>query len=528
MTLEGKSTANSAASTTHAAPSEVTEQELQSKLFRLAILLATALSTIDEATPPATLPSGSKLPSSESFVKLSEQLHNDLVQLFNLAQKTATNLTLALKPSRNALAAASASSGSSVSPIGGLDAASLTAASAQLDAFSSEVLPKLAFLARKAAGEAQIFVRAAPRELSQAEKDERTRLEKEVTAIGGRIVDPSEATPPAKVPGLGLGLNLTKAIRHHVRDVMENVAGLCTSLMDANTLKVVHQAAAARARADGVRNGPIATQSLPLNAMEGRKKALEATAKVWAACDQATKELPTFNKEVVLKKWKEREEVMEDGWNELREGAGVDDAQPERDRESASIRQPGRGHTTSSSRTNAVDLELDESDPFAALQNMKLDDDEAAKAARFVPLIKLGRFLHGTLGRLLKSTFSRQQDQSVLDYDELHVLGERMLEAQDDLVAALLYGEQELGNGEDSDKEQATTLSGAVNIYVKIALQLVHESGVDALLEHAKSAALASKACPDSHQTAVKNVRICVEEMSKLGKSLAEQSDADG
>ena len=77
------------------------EQEIQSQLFRLSILVATSLTTLNERLGPNVIKDSSSQTSSKPAEELSAQIINDLKALFESVQKSSTNLTLALKPNKD-------------------------------------------------------------------------------------------------------------------------------------------------------------------------------------------------------------------------------------------------------------------------------------------------------------------------------------------------------------------------------------------------------------------------------------------
>ncbi|PWN98990.1 hypothetical protein FA09DRAFT_359600 [Tilletiopsis washingtonensis] len=456
----------------------VTDADVQGTLFRLTILLATSLASLHEAHAPAVHASSSALPAPAFYASLSRQLHADVLALLHVAQKCASALTLALRRGARQPAPpahGSSSSSSSTSATAGMDGASLAAAKAQLDTLAHEVLPKLAFLCAKAARDADVRV-ALDAPPSAEEQAERARIAHEVEALGGRVLPPGGKS--RKVAGLGVGQAFAKALAQRVEAVLDALVELFTALMDERTHAAVAKAAAARARAEGRRLMLRAQQraAAAASAAQAREQALQATAKVWAACDEAQKEMPRNNREALARRWREREEVMDDGWEELKSEAGVEeDDEHDDDKAAASV-------VSAAPSAPSTQLDDDDEDPLAGLQDMQLTLAEKREARRYVPLLKLGRILHRAAGRVAlaapsaascdaasaAATSPQAAAAHALDLDALDAQAQRLAERQDDVVAALLYGGahgmelESLGSDAGSDVEAEAGATAAV------------------------------------------------------------------
>lgn len=341
-----------------------------------------------------------------------------------------------------------------VSPTSGLDLASLDAAKAQLVEMTSNLIPKLTWLIRKASSEAVVH-----RYVAKTSEDlERERQERDfVKARGGHIVQEPHARDTEKlekVAGQGLGVTWSKQIVSVIVELHEALGDLSETFMSGRTLAVLRRASKARARA--VAEGevpPPAVVAGPQTKEEARQRALQATGLVWQVCDSVLKgKLPEDNRAAVTRSWKARTDVLKDALREFKEVL-LDDGPAE----------------------NGDDE--DEDDPLAGLQAMTLTAEEKKRAASFEPLVRAGCKLHATAGEVcLRGQPGR------IDYDELEEAGMALSSAVDELVSSLLYA------GELSDNENASadgsdeTVESEVQEAIESFSQAIKRLGAAALL----------------------------------------------
>lgn len=391
-------------------------------------------------------------------------MRQDALTIFTEIGKRSTNLSLALRRS------ASSQAQSQTSPTQGLDAASIAAAQQQIDAMTNDLLPKLVFLAQKASKERSVYVVREPNTADTADaaataSEERRKMEEMAKEMGGKVMTGAELglTPAAsassaqyvKQANLGIGATWARILRVHTQDVLQSVATLGEACMDSRTKKAVRAAQRARDRFDGVQSS--GEKESTEEEVATREQCLAKTAAVWDACDQAVKSLPTDNLAAVKMRWKNRRELMQDGLEEMKEA----------------VEEEGGG---------ASDAEDDDDDDLGlSLSTMTLDAPQKQLIERLTPLIRMGRLLHDRVGNEIKDATGGK----ATDIDELDHKGSALAEAQDDLVAALLYGEDPANDQDDGEDEQddeevapenAIRLTGTravAELYLDAARQLV-------------------------------------------------------
>ncbi|PWN35856.1 uncharacterized protein FA14DRAFT_189791 [Meira miltonrushii] len=412
------------------------EKEIQSDLLRLSILIATSLSTLSEPVVPVILEDGKS--TEKSSEELSQQILGDLKTFITSVQKTCTNLTLALRPNAKQLESKDAKP----NPISGLDDASLTAAKAQIKTILDDCIPKLIFLARKARTEATIFHYVPKTEEDLAKE----KAEKEfVKSKGGHFVIPAHARETEKlekIPGKGLGKAWSKMVSSAVFELLESLGELSKSYMDDRTKAVLQKASAQRDKVDGIISS-LADDDIIVakNAKEARQLALQATAVVWEVCDSTlngSRKLLNNNREAVQVSWKARSEVLKDALSEFKQ-ALVEGEDEGKDAESES---------------------LDADDPLAAFEAKNLDENQKAQAKKYLPFIKACCQFHGSVG---EAYLSKASSDDFVDFDDLDQAAEFIIEAVDDLIAVLLYGDN-LGieeEGENDEEEAQADLDDA-------------------------------------------------------------------
>ncbi|CAO1616582.1 unnamed protein product [Parajaminaea phylloscopi] len=455
-----------------------TAKAFQSSLLRLVILSSTGLAAFVQEEGGAEQPWKSSLvfdaldPASSSsldrqhFTRIRQQIRSDAVALFTDAGKRATNLSLALKRSAKSQAAVEAqasssststsmsSSGSSppssLSVLDGLDKGSIDAAQQTIDHLTNDLVPKLVFLAQKAWKEKAVYVREKQAETAEA-KAERKKLEIAAKEMGGQLMSSEElglgesGVTYQKQVGLGLGVVWSSQLKMHVQDVLQSIAALAEACMSEQTRLAVQAAKRARDRFDGSsssasiqkQDAPTAKSASPAAV---RQLCLSRTAAVWEACDLASKSLPEDEVTAIRKKWTQRKELMEDGVNEVNEALEESD-----DRKTATRRDTD---------DNGDDDDDDDDDDFG-LGDLDLSGGRRTLLQRLAPLLRMGRLLHDRIGETYLVEPQEQKTGSPVDLDALEVTAQDLAEAQDDLVAALLYGDYEVDGADEDEGEDA-------------------------------------------------------------------------
>ncbi|EST08706.1 Aminotransferase, class V/Cysteine desulfurase [Kalmanozyma brasiliensis GHG001] len=444
---------------------QAAEKELQSSLLRISIICASSIQSLREPVQPTILPADDDQASSSSVPptadKLSTQIVSDLTQLLTLVQKHSNNLAVALKPSAKASSAAKATANGSsndvVSPVSGLDAKSLEAAQAQIVSLGSDLLPKIVFLAKKAWKDREVFQkRPQANQNDPAQIEERRKLEKLAKEMGGQIMSadqlglpPSERDDLEKKLEYSLGNSFAREVRSAVEDVIGSIADLFHSLLDDRAKKALENASQARDRADGVIAGVSKKlESLSVNGNDSpaelRKRTLAANNLVWETCAKYigernadgtprtltsiapngvrtkvhVKGLSRSNLEACKRSWSNRVELMRDGLQELKEGIEADQSQ-----------------------TGAA-VDAGEADEFSFPDATPLSPEQKDRLRQLSNLVKMGNLTHENI---LKEIAKSDPAKSGIDLDEVEELGKQLEEAQDELVAACLYGEADAG-----------------------------------------------------------------------------------
>ncbi|CBQ69803.1 related to kynureninase [Sporisorium reilianum SRZ2] len=468
---------------------QAAEQELQSSLLRISIICATSIQSLREPVQPTILPadassSSSSLPPTAD--KLSAQIVSDLTQLLTLVQKHSNNLAIALKPSSKTPPAAASSNAAAVSPVSGLDAKSLEAAQAQIVSLGSDLLPKIVFLAKKAWKDREVFQqRPKPDQNDPAQIEERRKLEQLAKDMGGQLMSADQlGLPPSQRDDLdkkldySLGNSFAREIRSAVEDVIGSIADLLHSLLDDRAKKALETASQARDRADGVVAGVSKKlESLSVGASadpaELRKRTLAANNLVWETCAKYigernadgtartvtsvapngvrtkvhVKGLSRSNLEACKRSWNNRVELMRDGLQELKEGIEAD-----------------QSHAGAANGDGEDD---DEADEFSFPAATPLSPEQKDRLRQLSNLVKMGNLTHENI---LKEIAKSSAAQGSVDLDEVEELGKQLEEAQDELVAACLYGEADAGlemkmfdhdaEDDDEDDEDANGAAG--------------------------------------------------------------------
>jgi hypothetical protein len=293
-------------------------------------------------------------------------------------------------------------------------------------------VPKLIFLANKSWKEAQVYIEeeqpkvSGAAELSKEEKEDRDRMEEMAKQMGGMVMTGAELRGQTKAytrpANLGLGLTWAKVFKSHVGEVLQAIASLAEACMDQRTKGAVRSASEARDRREGlpVKSAPTPASISAKTVQDIRKECLEKTAAVLEACDAAVKNLPQTNLEAIKARWTERGELLEDGIDELNSAASPAEGGAQRDQD---------------------DLEPD----FSA--------GKTALAKRLAPLLKMGRLSHE---RILETCLTAANDtKDSVDLSELDDLSELLAKQQDDLVAAVIWGDfDQLRDDEEDDDDE--------------------------------------------------------------------------
>lgn len=373
-------------------------------------------------------------------------------------------------------------------------------------------MPKLVFLAKKANKERKV-VKALEGEAAEIAKEQRRKenaaLEEAANELGGTVMPASESErgpPPGAIKLGGVGETWAKEVRFVVEDVVEAVSSLAESFLDPRTRAAVCAAERARNRSSGgsAANTETADEDdgSPATVGEARQKSLAAMNAVWAACERAASRLPRDNRAAVRRRWKERAAVMDDGLEEMLEVSKGADAEGvegalqnaleglsvQDERAAAGADEQGDGEDD--------DEEDDEMDMFG--NEVDLSPTERARVAKIVPLVRIGKMLHhrvltACIGSAVSSSSSSSSaptsssaaqlansgsPSAELDMDELETEATTLSEAQDDLVASVVYGTHDLAVVREATEE-----------YVSVALRLARIAGASAaVLESLESA----------------------------------------
>ncbi|KAN0063917.1 Kynureninase (L-kynurenine hydrolase) [Thecaphora frezii] len=469
--------APTAASTDDAASAQ---KDLQSMLLRSTIICATSIQSLREPVQPDVLASTSKqLPLLAS--QLSTQILNDITQILTLVQKHSNALSLALRPSFSSSSNAAPSQPSNgFSPVSGLDAKSIEAAKAQIVSLSNDLIPKMVFIAKKAWKDREVFqvdaeLAAQRKHAAQQEKEKLAQLAKE---MGGKVMtseqlglggdDSVDPVALKKLVPHSLGNAFAREVRSAVEDVLGCIAELLQSFLDSRTRAVLQQASNARDRADGLApsatNGASAYRT-PQSVEEARRKSLELNNLVWETCAKyigqrasdgspvtITHVNPNGNKvriqvqglsrdnlEASKRIWQQRVALMRDGLEEMQQVADSD--------ATAASPQPDRGQDDDDD-DDGFDLGEELSAPPT------LSEQERKRLSQLSNLVKIGNILHENT---LKAIVAAHTKDSMLDLDKVEELARELEEAQDEIVAATVYGEEDAGLEEldlgDDDEE---------------------------------------------------------------------------
>ncbi|PWY97805.1 kynureninase [Testicularia cyperi] len=452
----------------------IAEKDLQSTLLRTSVICASSIQSLREPAQPTILPSASSSsPASSSLPapradELAQQITSDLSQLLTLVQKHTTSLGIALKPSSKSSSTTASSNGAepasqdddTFSPLSGLDTKSLEAAQAQIVSLGSDIIPKLVFLSKKAWKDREVFQKRPDNSAQDPAKvEERRKLEQMAKEMGAQIMTADQLALPAserddlvKVLECSLGNSYAREIRSAVEDVIGGIADLFHSLLDNRARKALQKARSARDEADGIAvpfskkvdASPIASGSVA----EARSRVLAANNLVWETCAKYIGErnadgspktvtsvapngvrtkvhitgLSRNNLEASKRSWNNRVELMRDGLEELRAGTEAD---------------------ASSAAVHAEDDDDDDDDEFSFPAATPLSPEQKDRLRKMSNLVKIGNMAHETILKCIVKAGSAAD--AALDLDEIEELGKQLEEAQDELVAACLYGESDAG-----------------------------------------------------------------------------------
>lgn len=415
------------------------QQALQSTLLRLCVLCATSLQAIHPSQAPQETVDNEA--AKQDGAALSEQIYSDLHALLTKTLKDTTGLSLAMRPPKGSVQDTDA-------PLAGLDQGSIDAASGLLQALATDTVPKMAFLANLAQKNATVWCLT-----EAAANDESVALAKE---MGAKLVY-GDGAKGRKAIEASVGVLFASEVRQAVTEVVDLVAQLCQSFMDMRTRTVLD-------RAQARREGTTASNALP---PPTHQLSLTLTKKLWNFCDGLAGEgsaekhvarLPRNNKEALMKVWKQSQLMLQDGLDELQETIENEDEEEE-----------------------------EEDDDVGAQwsQSVKLSEDERRVAQQVLVLLQSGM----TLQKDVRIALFRDAHADV-DYDDVGDAMTELAEAQDDLVAATLYGEEadeeeedeEKDNDDKADAEAASNLHEAAHAYLAVCEHLCKAAHQDTSL----------------------------------------------
>ncbi|WFC98162.1 kynureninase [Malassezia yamatoensis] len=388
--------------------SEAERRALQSTLLRLCVLCATSLQAMHPSQ--AAQETVDNDVATQDGARLCGQIYNDTIALLQKATKDCTGLSLAMRIAKGKVQDDS-------DPLEGLDDSSVNAAAALLQSLASDLVPKLVFLTNLAQKNQTVYNLA-----DSAARDESI---KEMQKLGAQIVY-GEGAKGSKALSASVGKYFAHEITNAMSEVVEIIAQLCQSFMDLKTRTVLERAQARREASPSIKKTSIDRPSRGLT--------LSLTKRLWKLCDSLSAEtgakdnpsrLPRDNKEAVSRVWKQSTVMVQDGIEELQEA----------------IDRPNDG--------------LDEAGEL---------DELGAQWSQSVQLSEQERKLGKAVLQLLQASVTLQQkieaslfaDSSVTyDYDEAGDRITGLMEAQDDLIAATLYGDDTMSHEEDeSDTEE--------------------------------------------------------------------------
>ncbi|WFC94009.1 kynureninase [Malassezia brasiliensis] len=386
---------------------------LQSTLLRLCVLSATSLQAVHPSQAPQE--SVDNDTAKQDGAKLGEQIHHDLLTLLQKASKDVAGLSLAMRPPKGQVQ-------DTEEPLAGLDDASVEAASRLLQSLASDIVPKLVFLANLAQKNQVVWTLT-----DAAANDESV---KEAQKLGAQIVY-GEGAKGSKAVAASVGRYFASEITRAVSEVVELIAQLCQSFMDARTRTVLQRA---QIRREGATSH---TSSIP---PPSRSASLSLTKRLWNLCDglagQGTApkhiaRLPRSNREAVAKVWKQSVLVMEDSLAELVQAM----------------------ETTGNDEDDDGTAELGEQWSKPVI----LSDEERSVAGAVRALLEQGLAVQKRVCQAVLGSAA-----PAIDFDVAGQAISELSEAQDDLVSAVLYAGDEDASPEDleADQQDAVKESG--------------------------------------------------------------------
>ncbi|WFD29807.1 kynureninase [Malassezia sp. CBS 17886] len=460
-------------------------QALQSTLLRLCVLSATSVSAAHASYLPVETVDATA--TMQDAATLSKKLYDDLVSLLLLVQKDSTALALAMRP-------AAGDADEKSSPLDGVDDQSIEAATKLLHSLSTECIPKLVFLANLALKNSVVCV---PSE--DVDHDEAVSAAR---AMGAHVV-PGDSARGKKVVRASLGTFFAQDIRCAIAQVSELVAQLCQSFMDARTRAVLERAQVvrdARERQLAAGAAPPADASTP---RPTRAASLALTKQLWTLCEGLTGtvrhgpahivRLPRNNREAVLKVWKQSETLLEDSFAELQEAIR---GEKDRGGDGGEVGEAGDASWAPEDARAAADA-------FAAVREdavkgtSAVDDPDLDHLMDDAPLTDEERVVARSVGDLLSRGFAMEKSvraslyaeaHADVDFDEVGKAIGCMAEAQDELVATVLGGEETPEGLPQSDGDAAAPpqnpVVGTAEAYVGTCNQLTSSALVqgDAVL----------------------------------------------
>lgn len=393
-----------------------TEQELQSTLLRLCVLCASSLQTTHGSHVPCETVDADA--AKQSGAELSNKIYQDVLTLLLEVRNTTTKLSLAMRPSKKSQEDAS---------LPPLDEMSMEAARRLLVSLATDAVPKLAFLANLTHKHQSVWEPS-----STALQDESIALARE---MGARVVY-GDTAKGRKVVSASVGELFAREIRDAINAVIESIAQLCQSFMNSRTRMVLERAQQQR---EARMSGTVVSSTTSTPPSPSRQVSLTLTKQLWTLCDGLAgstenapahiSRLPRDNREALLKKWKQCELVLQDGLQELQDT--LCEQNDDKDEED----------------------ERDEDDFAAAWsETVALNEEEVKIAKRVEALLSTGMYFQKSVRAAVLAT------KDLIDFDQVGAAVSALAEAQDDLIASVLYAE-EASDDEEPESDDVPDLS---------------------------------------------------------------------
>ncbi len=470
-------------STSSPAPSNAaTEREVQSALYRLHTMLESSGRALHGPLPPLVLPASTG--ADYALPNTTAQLRKDLLTLFALVKKAATQFSLAVRPESTGKGKSQApppSSSSSLSPLAGLSASSYAMAKTQLETLTADLLPKLVYLTQKARQEASVYVRVEPPSTSSPSKDqeaegsaaptaaqeeERKNMEALAQQLGGVVMTGSQLGLTTSGPRIrrrvgGHGSLWASSVVRSVRQLLDQLDAFAQAAMDEKTKTVMESAydklidrraaelahdADVQEAVRGIRKDRQREREKKAKRDAVRKQTveelrailLEQTAAVWSLCDQATggSSVPESEHSVLRQKLELQAQCARDAVEET--GVAVEKAEA-----MLAKGEDGAGEQAAGEEEDgAEDDNDDEWDAFDGLNNVPMPAASLPLARRLLPFMRVGSLF------LAKYTEVLQRDKYRADVEAESELEEAEQEPDDPQAEATSRQEQIARNAE--------------------------------------------------------------------------------